>query len=156
VGHPDEHQGGHGDHNEEAAGGPRRAIDDEVIDAAAIDAAAIAARRFSVAFRGYDRGEVGTYLQRVAIAHKALADELDAARAALDEERRRTSVVGVSPNLDAAVVDELDLGIDQVDLREIDVTDGAVLPGEDDEVFDRMVRAALERAVRSDSPYGRA
>lgn len=143
MGQPDEHQ----DQSRTSD------VDDSVAERDVVDAEAIAARRFSVAFRGYDRSEVGHYLQRVAIAHKALADELETTRAALDEERRRSSVVGVSPSLDHTRADEIDLGLD---LREIDVTDDAVLAGEDDEAFDRMVRAALERAVRSDSPYGRA
>jgi DivIVA domain-containing protein len=118
----------------------------------------IAARRFPVVFRGYDRSEVGYYLRRVAAAHRAVLDELALTRAALDGATRGTSVVGVSTGDDVHTIDDLPTIDDTatIDARDIDLTDSSTgragslaLPGEDDAVFDRMVRDALDRAVRS-------
>lgn len=107
------------------------------IDAEDIDADEISSRRFSVTLRGYDRAEVGHFLEQVAAAHRTLRDELDATRAELLL-RRQASVVGVSSNLD-----EIDLTDSQDDAHD------EVPSGEDDEAFDRMVRDALDHAVKT-------
>jgi DivIVA domain-containing protein len=131
---------GHGS-NDDATGAAPEQLPTGNPEPASIDPGDIADRRFPVVFRGYDRSEVGYYLRRVAAAHRAVLDELALTRAALDGATRSTSVVGVSTG------DEI---------GNIDLTDSSTgragslaLPGEDDAAFDRMVRDALDRAVRS-------
>jgi DivIVA domain-containing protein len=136
---------GHGS-NDDATGAASEQSPTGDLKPASIDPGDIADRRFPVVFRGYDRSEVGYYLRRVAAAHRAVLDELALTRAALDGATRGTSVVGVSTGDDRGTIDP----------RDIDLTDSATarsgslaLPGEDDAVFDQMVRDALDRAVRS-------
>jgi len=132
--------------NDDATGAATEQLPAGNLEPASVDPSDIADRRFPVVFRGYDRSEVGYYLRRVAAAHRSVLDELALTRAALDGATRGISVVGVSTGD----------GVSTIDASDIDLTDSATdrpgslaLPGEDDAVFDRMVRDALDRAVRS-------